>query len=82
MKIEQNLQLRVQELVSEALQIPISLATEELSFGEIPEWDSMGHMGIMLLLEERFNLEIDAGIISTLTSIPDICKYIENMEQR
>jgi acyl carrier protein len=42
----------------------------------------MGHMGIMLLLEERFNLEIDAGIISTLTSIPDICKYIENMEQR
>lgn len=75
-----NEQLRVIELVSEALQIPISQVTEKLSFGDIPQWDSMGHMGIMLLLEERFNLEVDASIISTLTSIPAICAYIEKAE--
>jgi acyl carrier protein len=77
---KRTVELRVKELVSEALQIPISQASEELSFGDIPQWDSMGHMGIMLLLEERFNLEIEASIISTLTSIPDICVYIGKME--
>jgi acyl carrier protein len=41
----------------------------------------MGHMGIMLLLEERFNVEIDTSILNTLTSIPSICAFLEKMEQ-
>lgn len=78
---KRNVKIRVLELVSEALQIPISQVSEDLSLGDIPQWDSMGHMGIMLLLEERFNLEIDTSILNTLTSIPAICAFLEKMEQ-
>ena len=77
---KRNVKLRVLELVSNALQIPISQVSEGLSLGDIPQWDSMGHMGIMLLLEERFHMEIDASIINTLTSISAICAFIEKME--
>jgi len=78
---KRNVKMRVLELVSEALQIPISQVSEGLSLGDIPQWDSMGHMGIMLLLEERFDLEIDTSILNTLTSIPAIYAFIEKMEQ-
>ena len=78
---KRNVKMRVLELVSEALQIPISQVSEGLSLGDIPQWDSMGHMGIMLLLEERFNVEIDTSILNTLTSIPSICAFLEKMEQ-
>ena len=78
---KRNVKIRVLELVSEALQIPISQVSEGLSLGDIPQWDSMGHMGIMLLLEERFNVEIDTSILNTLTSIPSICAFLEKMEQ-
>ena len=78
---KRTVELRVKELVSEALQIPISQVSEGLSLGDIPQWDSMGHMGIMLLLEERFNVEIDTSILNTLTSIPSICAFLEKMEQ-
>jgi acyl carrier protein len=36
----------------------------------------MGHMSIMILLEERFGISVDAEVIAALTSIPAICEHI------
>jgi acyl carrier protein len=33
-------------------------------------------MGIIMLLEERFGIPIDADVIATLTSVPAICEYV------
>ncbi len=71
-----DLLVSVQELVAEALQTPVEQITPELKFGGIKQWDSMGHMGIMLLLEEKFGVEIDAEKIADLTSVPAICAYL------
>jgi citrate synthase len=67
---------RVQELVAEALQVPIDQVTPRLAFGGIKQWDSMGHMSIMMLLEERFDIPMDAEVIATLTSLTAICSYL------
>lgn len=67
---------RAQELVAEALQLPIDQVTPRLAFGGIKQWDSMGHMSIMMLLEERFGIAMDADVIATLTSITAICDYL------
>ena len=72
----ENISLRIQELVAEALQVPADQIPPELAFGGIRQWDSMGHMGIMMLLEEKYGVEIDAETIAALTSIPAICAYI------
>lgn len=69
--------VHVQETVAEALQVPIRQIAPNLAFGGIKEWDSMGHMGVMMLLEERFGISIDAEIIAALTSVPAICEYIQ-----
>jgi acyl carrier protein len=67
---------RVRALVAEALQVPVERITPELEFGGIPEWDSMGHMNVIMQLEERFGVPVDAELIATLTSVPLICEYI------
>jgi len=67
---------KVQALIAEALQVTIAEIPSNLAFGGIKQWDSMGHMGIMLLLEERFGVPIDADVIATLTSVPAICEYL------
>jgi acyl carrier protein len=67
----------IQSLVAEALQIPAGEATPDLAFGDLPQWDSMGHMEVMLLLEERCGVEINAETIASLTSIPLIGAYLE-----
>ena len=32
---------------------------EELAYGSIQEWDSVGHMGLIAALEETFNIEME-----------------------
>jgi acyl carrier protein len=68
---------RVQILLVEALQVPPDMVTPELAFGDLPQWDSLGHMDIMLRLEEQFNVEINADTIAQLISVPEICRYLQ-----
>jgi acyl carrier protein len=68
---------RIQSLLAEAIQVPGELVTADLSFGDLPQWDSLGHMEVMLRLEEEFGVAIDADTIAQLISIPEICRFLE-----
>ena len=73
----QELTEQVCSLVASALQVPAEAVTAELGFGDLPEWDSMGHMEVMMQLEERFGVEVSADTIAALTSVPAICAYLK-----
>jgi acyl carrier protein len=73
-----NLSQRVQSLLAEAIQVPGEMVTPDLSFGDLPQWDSLGHMEVMLRLEEEFGVAIDADTIAQLISIPEICRFLED----
>lgn len=73
---------RLQALIAEALQVKLSEIPEELAFGDIPQWDSMGHMSIIMLLEERFSIEVDADVIESLTSISAMLSYLLQKEKQ
>jgi acyl carrier protein len=66
----------VQKLISRALQVDLSEVLPDLAFGDIPQWDSMGHMEVMILLDQDYSVEINADTISQLVSIPEIIDYI------
>ena len=72
---------RIQSLLAEAIQVPLELVTADLSFGDLPQWDSLGHMEIMVRLEEKFGVEVNAETIAQLISIPEIVRYIEHNGQ-
>jgi acyl carrier protein len=65
-------------LLIEALQVPTDQVNADLAFGDLPQWDSMGHMEVMMFLEERFGVEINADSIAALTSVSAICRYLED----
>lgn len=72
-----SLSEQVQALLAEAIQVPPEVVTPDLAFGDLPQWDSLGHMELMVRLEERFNIEINADTIAELVSIVEICSYLE-----
>ncbi len=67
----------IQDLLAEIFQAPREEITPNLAFGDLPQWDSMGHMDVMMSLEEKFGVEISTDVISELTSIPAICSYLK-----
>lgn len=71
----------VQSLLAEAIQVPLELVTDDLTFGDLPQWDSLGHMEILVHLEEKFGVEVNAETIARLTSIPEIVRYLNENER-
>ena len=68
---------RVQMLLAEAIQVPPEMVTPDLAFGDIPQWDSLGHMEVMLKLEDVYGVQIDTDSIAGLVSVPEICRFLE-----
>ena len=68
---------RVKLLLADAIQVPPELVTPDLAFGDLPQWDSLGHMEVMMRLEDEFGVAISADTIAELISLPEICKYVE-----
>lgn len=68
---------KIQAVLAEALQVPPDIVTPDLALGDLPQWDSMGHMEVMMFLEQHFGVEINNDTIADLTSVPAIRRYIE-----
>lgn len=69
---------QISRLLAEALQVPLEAVTKDLQFGDLPQWDSMGHMEVMILLEQKFGIEINQDTIAELTSVPAIYAYLKD----
>lgn len=68
---------QIQELLAGVLRVELADVPADLQFGDLPQWDSMGHMEVMVALEKEFGVEVTADTITELVSIPAISAYIE-----
>jgi citrate synthase len=68
---------RVEQVISEALKIDRHLVTDDLSYGDVPEWDSLNHVDLMLRLEQHFGVEIGEDEMLELTSVRAIRAFVE-----
>jgi acyl carrier protein len=73
---------QVQALLAEVFEVPIEQVTAELEFGDLPQWDSLGHMDLMVRLEERFGVEISTETIAELVSVPVISDYLQRSNHK
>lgn len=67
----------VRTLLAEAFQVPENQITNTTEFGDLTEWDSMGHMNMLVSLEARFGIEVDADMIAELTSVAAITEFLQ-----
>lgn len=75
--IDQSLLESVQKALAAALNVEASEINPETQFGDLPQWDSMGHMEVLVALEKEFGVEVTAETITNLVSVPAICQHIE-----
>lgn len=68
---------RLRSLMAEVFDVPVEEITPDLAFGDLPQWDSLGHMDLMMRLEEAFGIEMDTGMIAEMVSFPAICDHLE-----
>jgi acyl carrier protein len=52
--------------------------TEDLSIDNVPGWDSMAHVGLILALQKEFGISIPPINALELTSVKNIINYLVN----
>jgi acyl carrier protein len=67
---------KIQTVLAQALKVEVTEISPETAFGDLPQWDSLGHMELMILLEEQFGVEINADTITELISIQAIYDHV------
>jgi acyl carrier protein len=69
---------KLQEIMATALELPESAIRKDSTMDEIEEWDSLGHVHIMVALEQAFDLYMDVDDFAELDSVPAILQYLES----
>lgn len=69
---------QLQEIMATALELPTGAIKENSTMEEIEEWDSLGHVHIMVALEQAFDLYMDVDDFAELDSVPAILRYLES----
>jgi acyl carrier protein len=67
---------QLQEIMASALELPADAIRESSTMEEIEEWDSLGHVHIMVALEQAFDLYMDVDDFAELDSVPAILQYL------
>ena len=57
-----------------------SKLNEELVYESVPEWDSVGHMGMIAELEDTFNIELETDDIIDFSSFEKGKEILEKYE--
>lgn len=63
-------------LVAAALEQPIEEIAQAGTLDDVPGWDSLGHMRIVLGLEDRLNRQLGAQEVVAIKSIADIAALL------
>lgn len=67
---------QLKEIMATTLDVSADTITDSSTMDDIEEWDSLGHVHIMVALEQAFDLYMDVEDFAELNSVPAILKYL------
>ena len=71
----------IQEIIASAFEIAVDKVKEGSSMTSIPEWDSLGHIHLMVAIEEEYSMTISMEEFSDLKSIREINVFLKKYDK-
>ncbi|MCS1408645.1 MAG: Acyl carrier protein [Verrucomicrobia subdivision 3 bacterium] len=62
----------VKGVVLKQLKIDAAVYNEDLAVGDIPAWDSVGHVNLLMAIEERFGILFDVVDATDIETVADL----------
>jgi acyl carrier protein len=53
------------------------VVTPDLTADDVPEWDSLSHIRLMLAVQKAFNIKMSAGQIASLKTVGDLANLVK-----
>lgn len=76
---ESLMESQVKEIIARVLNVDVGMITDDLSSGEIPEWDSVGNLAIISTIEQELDIEFPLEVLFDLTSVRSIVDEVNRL---
>ncbi len=70
---------RIKEIIARVLNVDLSVVTDDLSSGDIPQWDSVGNLAIISTIEQELEVEFPLEDLFDLTSVKSIVDEVNKL---
>ena len=74
---EDKLERQVRSIIVDVFKLSPDEATGDLQIGKPPQWDSIGHMQLLVRIEDEFGLRFPMHAIPNLINVPAILEAIQ-----
>jgi acyl carrier protein len=63
--------------IATTLKVPPDVITETTQGEDVPAWDSLGHINLMMTLEQTFDIALEVEDFEKLNSVPAMIEYLK-----
>ena len=70
------METEIKQIIADSLKVPREVITDELCIGDIPQWDSLGHMTLMTALAKHFGITFQREEMTDLEDVSDIIALV------
>ena len=63
---------KIKKIIAENLDVGVDTINEDLGVGDIPEWDSLAHVRIIIALEKEFEIKLDIEETLDIEDVADL----------
>ena len=67
----------LRRLIADVLQVDEAAVTPDTAIHDSANWDSLTHMELIVMLEEKFRIELTQDEIVAMASVKAICQILE-----
>jgi acyl carrier protein len=71
----------VNTIFRDVLDLPELVLRPETTAKEVPEWDSLSHVQLVVAVEKHFKLKFTANEIRAFKNVGDLCAAVERKRQ-
>ena len=68
---------QLRDAMASALNVDAGMIQPSSAYGEFAAWDSMGHIHLMVALEDTFGVRLEVEDFSKLTSVGAMLDYLK-----
>lgn len=69
---------RVQKVFREVFEDPALTISTQTTAADIPKWDSLTHINLIIALEEEFRVQFSSQEVTSMTCVGDLFTLLEH----
>ena len=68
---------QAQQVFREVFENPALAITDKTTAADIPEWDSLAHINLIIALELSFGIQFTSEEVTSMANVGDLFKFLE-----